>query len=1055
MKRRYFGLAVGFGLFAVSSLAQPRLDLPVRQANGWWNVRGQGEPDRVLTLQTSTNLLDWGPIAVLFDKRAGVVSNSFEFLDASAPNFRRRFYRCLTTVPGETNDWKNQVRFPDDLFVRKPGWQEATDLRWVKFAILLNDPYRVFYQDSTKYLLHYDFAVARLEPFQGLSRTAFDEVSLYRTNQQVVLGSLLFPPAAVVSNNIAEYGIQLTGRDPYPREFVCQLLELLRSTVIGPGGTIAYYFPAFEQTEAATRDETYFAQQGIEISTPLRWVNGEQVYSAGWALGRIKSTPATEINVAYSAGRLASADILLTDGVPAEIPFVSGIVTLAPATPNSHVAIQANAYRTPFAYAASPAQQERVRQLAGHEVAYQTSVRWGLSVVDIFDVEGSLDPAIRAELLALKQTPPVSIKSKAHYCAFAVAVEGLVPDDIRYVGGKAANFGIVRRLLPTNSPPAIAFTFDLWDEFMDQVLPSGKTLRVEIRNRLGGLTYPPSVAALQADLAVIRDLITKTAQFTSDQQQAITNALVRFDPLRNIRFRSSSNAEDAQNFSAAGLYDSYSGCLADDLDGDSTGPCRCDSTEANERGVFRAIRKVYASFYNNNAFLERLRHGIDESQVGMALLVHHSTPDAEELANGVATVSWDQLSHTLNAQMVTQAGAVSVTNPEGDARPEIVVVPDTDKPHQQQSSSLVPLGSRVLNWPTDYQSLARMLFLVYSNYCGWLPGRPPADYPVLDFEYKKALPGLLRVKQVREVPQIGVSLDTPYLLDEPTTYGVYQGEYSSVFANHRAKCRLTLQTKTMRLSATNVADCLYTDGHLEYREGTNLLTLNGAPSSWPMATHAVTNVPGQGTVVEDCWTLGTGPNQRRYCLHSAIPVVNAAERPLLTQREIQKWLSVEYATPVLTLDRHGIEVLTNREEIGLIYQLTLSNAPPTSTETFETTNGVSFKVSYLDVLDELQRRSGIDPNPALGPIPLPPLAETCVTGLTAEPLVLRNYYAQSAAPGHWSAEYLFEPRVDPNVPTAQLRELEAADIALIYVFHHITQGAHLQVVGADGRLRPL
>jgi len=1055
MKRRYFGLTVGFGLLAVSSLGQPRFDLPVREANGWWNVRGQAEPDRVLTLQASTNLLDWASIAVLFDKRTGVVSNSFEFLDAAAPNFQRRFYRCLTTEPGETNDWKNQVRFPDDAFVRKPGWQEAQDLRWVKFAILLNDPYRVVYQDSSKYLLHYDFAVARLEPFQGLSLTAFDEVSLYRTNQQVVLGSVLFPPTAVVSNNVAEYGIQLTGRDPYPPEFVCQLLELVRSTVIGPEGTAAYYFPAFEQTEAAARDQTYFAQRGIEISTPLRWVSGDQVYSVGWALGRIKFVPTEEINAAYSAGRLASADILLTDGVPAEIPFVSGIVTLAPATPNSHVAIQANAYRTPFAYVASPSQQERVRQLTGREVAYQTSVRWGLSVVDIFDVEGSLDPALRAELLALKQTLPVSITPKAHYGAFAVSAEGLVPDDVRYVGGKAANFGIVRRVLPTNSPPAIAFTFDLWDEFMDQVLPSGITLRIEIRNRLGGLTYPPNIVEVQADLAVIRGLITKTAQFTSAQQQVITNALVRFDPLRNIRFRSSSNAEDTKSFSAAGLYDSYSGCLADDLDGDSLGPCRCDSAESNERGVFRAIRKVYASFYNDNAFLERLRHGIDESQVGMALLVHHSTPDEEELANGVATVSWDQPSHTLNAQLVTQAGAVSVTNPEGNARPEIVVVPDSGHLRQQQSSSLVPLGSRVLNWPTDYQNLARMLCLVYSNYCGWWPEKPPADYPVLDFEYKKVLPGLLRVKQVREVPRTGVSLDTPCLLDEPTTYGVYQGEFSSVFANHRAKCRLTLQTKSMRLSASNVADCLYTDAHLEYRDGTNLLTLTGAPSSWPMASHVVTNLPSQGAVVEDSWTLGTGPTQRRYCLHSAIPVVNAAERPLLTQREIQKSLRVEYATPMLTLDRHGIEVLTNREEIGLICQPTLSNAPPTSTETFAATNSVSFKVSYLDVLGELQRRSGIDPNPALGAIPLPPLAESCVTGLTAEPLVLRNYYAQSAAPGHWSAEYLFEPRIDPNVPTAQLRELEAADIALIYVFHHITQGAQLKVIGVDGRLRPL
>ena len=31
------------------------------------------------------------------------------------------------------------------------------------------------------------------------------------------------------------------------------------------------------------------------------------------------------------------------------------------------------------------------------------------------------------------------------------------------------------------------------------------------------------------------------------------------------------------------------------------------------------MRKVYASFYNLNAYLERLRHGVNEAEVGMAL----------------------------------------------------------------------------------------------------------------------------------------------------------------------------------------------------------------------------------------------------------------------------------------------------------------------------------------------------------------------------------------------------------------------------------------------------
>lgn len=1017
-------------------------------------MRGQAPTNQVLTIEASTNLSDWAAIAVLIDQRADRATNMFEFLDVAAPDYQRRFYRCLAAAPTGTNDWKNQVCFPDERFLRRASWRDASDLRWVKFAILLSDPCRVVYQDSTKYVLHDDFAVARLEAFRGLSRAAFDDVSLYRANQQVILGSLLYPPLSAVSNNVAEYGIQLAGRDPYPRELVARLCEVIRSTVAGPPGMVAYYFPAFEQSTAAAQDERYFAEHGIALSSPLRWVSGDQVYSVGWALGRLTFAPAAEINAAYSTGDLGPADVLLTDGVPADIPYVSGLLSLAPATPNSHVAIQANAYRTPFAYVAGAANQERLRQLAGREVVCQTSVRWGLNVVDVIETEGLLDAALRAELLALKQPPPVKIKPMAHRGVLALPAEGLVLDDIQYVGGKAANFGLLRRVLPANSPPAIAFSCDLWQEFMDQLLPGGVTLRAEISNRLAGFTYPPDIAAVQANLAAMRYLITHGTTFSAAQQLAITNALRQFDLLRNIRFRSSSNAEDTKSFSAAGLYDSFSGCLADDLDGDSAGPCRCDPEEANERGVFRAIRKVYASFYNDNAFLERLRHGMDESEVGMALLVHHSTPDDQELANGVATVSFDPAPHCLVARLVTQAGAVSVTNPGDNSRPEIVLVRDGGSATQEQSSTLVPLGSRVLNWPADYAELARMFFLVYSNYCGWLPDKPPADYPILDFEYKKAVPGVLRVKQVREVPAAGPSLGVPYLLNDPTTYAVYQYEASSVFANHRAKCRLTLQNKTLRLTATNLAERFHTDALFEYRDGTNLLALTGAPGAWPNATHTVTNEPGLGVVAEDRWTVGAGQGQRWYRLRSAIPVVNAAERAIVTRREVQKWLRVTYAAPVLMLDHHGNEVLTNQEEIRLIYCPVLSNAPPVSTESFAAPSGPSFSITYFEVLGELQRRSGISPYPPLGASPLPPLAETRITGLTSEPLVLHSYYAQSAAPGHWSAEYIFEPRLDPAVSAAQLRELEAADSRLLYVFHHIVEGVRVKVLGADGRLRP-
>lgn len=118
----------------------------------------------------------------------------------------------------------------------------------------------------------------------------------------------------------------------------------------------------------------------------------------------------------------------------------------------------------------------------------------------------------------------------------------------------------------------------------------------------------------------MRDAI-KAGDFSATQRSSILDALAPFDNKRKIRFRSSTNVEDSDVFVGAGLYDSFSGCTMDDTDGNEIGPSHCDETKEDERGVYRAIKKVFASFYNLNAYLERLRFGVVEDEAGMAVLV--------------------------------------------------------------------------------------------------------------------------------------------------------------------------------------------------------------------------------------------------------------------------------------------------------------------------------------------------------------------------------------------------------------------------------------------------
>jgi hypothetical protein len=1007
----------------MSVLAENRLQgIAMTTADGAVQLSGSGDSNAVYRLERSSDLQNWQEWFRIIPG-----NGLFRVLDRSSSAVVSRFYRFRTIRQTAADDWKNQAAFPTDPFLAAT---DSGQVRWIKFLILVNDSTRVYFQDSAKYVLHYEFAKARLPQFSQLSRTAFDAISLYATNQQVILGTVLLPPRT----NVLEFGIQFAGQDPYAPEWVAKYFPLVLEAVEAPAGTKAFYFPAFEQKQVAQMGEETLKAQGIALGSVYRWMTGDHVYASGWAAGPVRFIAATNIAAAYAEGRLKPADILLTDGVPAEIPFVAGILSLAPATPNSHVAVFAGANDIPFAYLADEGRQQQIRQLDGHEIIFRAGIRYGYNQVTIVDVEGQLDDAARAELLDLKAPAPANVTPKQHYGQISVSTEMLLPQDRQYFGGKAANYGILRRMVPGNSEPAIAFSFDLWDAFMDQIIPESTTLREIIHARLAPFTnYPPNIPALQTNLAAIRDLITDVATFTPDQQQAILSALSPFDPGRKIRFRSSSNAEDSRTFVGAGLYDSFSGCLLDDMDGDTKGPCKCDSTESKERGVFRAIRKAYASFYNDNGFLERLRHGIDESRVAMGLLVHHSAPDETEMANGVAKIyyqpqGWGR--HILAGDLVTQAGAESVTNPDTGALPEVVHVREYGPDTPSQESTLVPRGSTVLAYPSDYNSLFGLMRKVYTNYSA-LAGYTSTNGPLLDFEYKKIKPGWLQLKQVRELPQGESAQVDPYLVKEPTTYWVFNCEQTSAMANHRLKCYLTLQTRNVRLTGTNLDRCFYTDGRFEYRLGNEVHTLTGAPSTWPSASHSVTQT-SSGREVKDRWVVGSGAEQRSYVLITVIPTVNAADGLVLTSRDLTKRLDVTYAS--LQAEPDGPATIA--DSVRLVMAPNPATLSPGQAESYR---AGKLTVS-IDFLLSSEVGEGLYPTAeplADGEFPAyySSWAYATLTGLLAEPVVLKDYYATTGTLGHkrrfeW---HVFEPAADPSLAPAQRQALDSANIKLIHV----------------------
>ncbi len=1026
-------------LLAKAQIQPPRLEVSLQPEKGWTLISSSPQSNTVMLLEASPNCADWAWMATLHD-----VVLSYPDLSNTRPD--ARFYRAAARARQGEDDWKNQLIYPADRFCSTNSSQE---IRWVKFAILLSEPDRVYYDDSKKFAFHYDFATQRLAAFVGMDHAAFDAVSLYRTNRQIILGSVLYPPGAGIyppGTRFSEYGVQFAGIDLFTPEEIGRWFELVKATVYASNGAQVYYMPSFEQAEMTSTNGTEFEDRGIQVGSPERWISGNNVYSPGWAFGRLKFFPAVEIVSAFGDGRLQPSDVLLTDGVPADTPVVAGIISLAPSTPNSHTALLSQSFGTPFVYLADSTERERVSGLTGHKIILRATIVQGVGLIKILDVEGQLDSTLEAELLSLKAPEPILYSPKESYGALSASTDTLGPADIRFFGGKAANYGILRRSIPASCPPAIAFSFDLWDSFLDQQLPGGFSLRAEITRRLDPFTnYPPDIVSLKTNLAAIRDLFTRTAQFSSVQQQAITNTLGAFDPLRKIRFRSSTNIEDSEHFTGAGLYDSFSGCLMDDLDGDALGPCQCDPTEPAERGVFRALKKVYASFYNDDAFLERLRHGVNEAEVGMAVLAHHSFPDQDELANGVATpkVAFTQISTNLTGDLVTQLGAESVTNPDGTSIPEIVSVSRYNSSTTltlKQRSSLVPLGAYVLDWQSDYRAFVDLFTAVASDLRQYYPARSTFW---LDFEYKKDANLGRVIKQVRQVPQPGTTNQTiPFLLDEPGASSVQQ-RGATAFASHRLKSIWQLRARNLRLSQTNLTEGIYREGTCEFVEGRDLQTLSGPLDAWPNASHSPS-----GNI--SAWTTGTGADQRFWQLETTLVTnVSGTQSPILTPLDLTRRITVTYSRMMPTVSGFGTPTMTNCETALLQVRAPADSLGVLQERSFQT-NGLTVQTSYYW------------PKPPGGVVagytaPLLSFVQTQITGLTSEPLVLTNYFSQTYGAFHHNfyEEFIFEPRLEPGVSPSLLEELNTANIQLLYVFSEGNRPLRFYALGLDGKLRSL
>jgi hypothetical protein len=469
-------------------------------------------------------------------------------------------------------------------------------------------------------------------------------------------------------------------------------------------------------------------------------------------------------------------DVLVIDAAPNDLGLVAGLVTRLPQSLGSHVNLRLREKGIPSAAVSNVFENTVISALADRLVHLRAS-----------ETEVELTPARLedAEAFWSAHRPsvgePVSDLEVTELGAFS----GLSAADASAYGTKAANLGELSRVLPAaNRVSGFALPFRAYADFMAET-----GLDAEVESLLADRAVRTDAAHKRARLEALRDRI-RAAEISSSLEQRLAAAIFAAygdaGTTTRLRFRSSTNAEDLPGVSGAGLYDSRSGCLGDDLDDDDVGPSAClteehetflrtelarrqdelaahpertflnelirdlESDLADEKSAWRAIRRVWASLWNVRAFDDREYYGIDHRAVFMGIAVHPSF--VGEILEAVVVTELEPESASPLYRVVSQRGEIGVVRPiDPDARPEILTFrrDERDAPIEielVQSSSLSEDGASLWS-DTRVTELAELLFDVQDHFAASV--YPEIVPLMLDIEVDVTMDGRTVIKQAR------------------------------------------------------------------------------------------------------------------------------------------------------------------------------------------------------------------------------------------------------------------------------------------------------------------
>lgn len=496
----------------------------------------------------------------------------FVLLPASAPPAARAQAQPRIAKPAATTSqrWLAALRSRAEFdSLARVYTDQPYALPHVLFVIDRKEGDKIYYVNSQRFRIHQDFVNGT---YLSLERGEdFFRNNYLKPNRRFILGTLAWQAP------VKRYTFEFWEGDLISAELMKLVAEKIKGT----------FFDAVAYKPNSLRQEQESAQiQGLERVTQSD-IAREQEYQAlnvAKGLGRIHIIEKLDEHV-----EIGFNEILVLNEVPISLPPVAGIIVSKPSTPLSHINLLVKGWGVPNAYIKNAG--ELLKQYDGWWVSFETMTdKYTIKRADINQIKEYQD---RLAEVKKRMTPRVNLAERR---LLNLSLQRARMSDA--YGSKSANLGEVARsrLAGITVPNGFGIPIYYYDRFVKE-----NKLEDAIYEMMADQKFVHDPAYRRERLTAMRERF-RAAKVSEELRAALLKKVHAEYVGKGLFVRSSSNVEDLPNFNGAGLYDTVPNVKEDDK-------------------LIEAVKTVWASLWNYEAYEARERANIDHSKAFMGVLV--------------------------------------------------------------------------------------------------------------------------------------------------------------------------------------------------------------------------------------------------------------------------------------------------------------------------------------------------------------------------------------------------------------------------------------------------